>query len=65
MWTAIGVFLLALFAAFLIAALLDVWQSTKPENTKLLWTIVLVAAPFIGLLLYAGHLVQERKARRQ
>jgi len=48
------IFLLGLL--FMVACIMTVvrlWQRTDIEdNTKLLWTIFIVIAPFLGLLLY-------------
>jgi hypothetical protein len=57
----IGVYILAFVAAFTLAAIVDVWQSPKPQDTKLLWTLVLVLVPGIGLALYAATLIQDRR----
>lgn len=57
-------FLVALIAAFTIAAIVDVWQSAQTEESKLLWTIVLVTAPIVGVVLYGAKWVKERSRRR-
>ena len=36
----------------MIYALLDVFKSNKPQNTKLLWIIVILIAPVLGSVIY-------------
>ncbi len=47
-------FLIALlFLAAAIITVINLWQRTDVEdNTKLLWTTLIVVAPFIGMLRY-------------
>jgi Phospholipase_D-nuclease N-terminal len=47
-------FLIALlFLAAAIITVIKLWQRTDVEdNTKLLWTILIVVAPFVGMLCY-------------
>lgn len=35
-----------------IAALLDIFRSSLPLNTKLLWLVVILVAPILGSLIY-------------
>lgn len=35
-----------------VAALLDLFKSVLPTNTKLLWLIIILVAPIFGSLLY-------------
>lgn len=64
MLVAIAWFIFALIAAFTFAALIDVWQSSKSDELKLLWTIALVAVPVLGLGLYVSQMVRQRSSRR-
>ena len=44
----IGVIWLILF----VVALMDLFKSSLPTNTKLLWLIVILIAPVLGSLIY-------------
>ncbi len=46
------ILLLALPLVFLIAGLFSCIGSNKADNTKLLWVIVMILAPFLGPLLW-------------
>ena len=35
-----------------IVALLEVWKSSRSDSDKILWTVVIVIFPFVGLLAY-------------
>jgi hypothetical protein len=35
-----------------IAALLDIFKSVLPLNTKLLWLVVILVAPILGSIIY-------------
>lgn len=41
-----------LWVALVVWAILKTLQSGEPDTTKLLWTIVLILLPVIGLLLW-------------
>ena len=40
------------YLALIVVALMQVFRSTMPTNTKLLWLIVILIAPFIGSLIW-------------
>jgi len=35
-----------------IVAILDVWKSSKDQAKKILWTLLILLAPLIGLVIY-------------
>lgn len=35
-----------------IVAVLDVWKSNKDQTKKILWTLLILLAPLIGLVIY-------------
>ena len=41
-----------IWAILIIIALMDLFQSPLPTNTKLLWLIVILIAPVLGSLIY-------------
>ena len=41
-----------IWAILIIIALMDLFQSPLPTNTKLLWLIVILIAPVLGCLIY-------------
>ena len=41
-----------IWAILIIVALMDLFQSPLPTNTKLLWLIVILIAPVLGCLIY-------------
>lgn len=51
-WWIIGILAIAAYAALIAVALTQVFNSTMPTNTKLLWLIVILIAPFIGSLIW-------------
>lgn len=51
-WWIIGIVAIAAYFAFIVVALMQVFNSTMPTNTKLLWLIVILVAPFIGSLIW-------------
>jgi len=51
-WWIIGILALAAYAALIVVALTQVFNSTMPTNTKLLWLIVILIAPFLGPLIW-------------
>jgi len=51
-WVIIGLLAFAAYAALIVVALMQVFNSTMPTNTKLLWLIVILIAPFIGSLIW-------------
>jgi len=52
LWSIIGVVAVTAFLALIVTALLQVFRSTMPTNTKLLWLIVILIAPFLGSLIW-------------
>jgi len=51
-WWAFGLLAIAAYLALIVVALMQVFNSTMPTNTKLLWLIVILIAPFIGSLIW-------------
>lgn len=51
-WWTIGILALAAYVTLIAVALTQVFTSTMPTNTKLLWLIVILIAPFIGSLIW-------------
>lgn len=51
-WTIIMILAMIAYLALIVVALMQVFNSTMPTNTKLLWLIVILIAPFIGLLIW-------------
>ena len=49
-----------IWAILIIVALMDLFTSPLPTNTKLLWLIVILIAPVLGCLIY---LVWGRKKK--
>ena len=47
-WWIIGIVAIAAYFTLIVVALMQVFNSTMPTNTKLLWLIVILVAPFIG-----------------
>lgn len=48
-----GLIITFIWMLAVIANLYSIWYKTKLQtNTKITWTILIVAAPFIGLLIY-------------
>ena len=41
-----------IWAILIIIALMDLFKSPLPTNTKLLWLIVILIAPVLGCLIY-------------
>jgi len=52
LWTVIAIVAMVGYFAMIAAALLQIFRSTMPTNTKLLWLIVILIAPFIGPLIW-------------
>ncbi|EAR24970.1 hypothetical protein A20C1_06801 [marine actinobacterium PHSC20C1] len=48
----LGAVAIVAYFALIITALAQVFRSTMPTNTKLLWLIVILIAPFIGSLIW-------------
>lgn len=51
-WWIIGIVAIAAYFTLIVVALMQVFNSTMPTNTKLLWLIVIPVAPFIGSLIW-------------
>ncbi|MEH6781100.1 MAG: PLDc N-terminal domain-containing protein [Rhodoglobus sp.] len=51
-WWIIGIVAIAAYFTLIVVALMQVFNSTMPTNTKLLWLIVILVAPFIGSLIW-------------
>ena len=51
-WTIIMILAMIAYLALIVVALMQVFNSTMPTNTKLLWLIVILIAPFIGSLIW-------------
>ncbi|MGV8852977.1 MAG: PLDc N-terminal domain-containing protein [Rhodoglobus sp.] len=51
-WWIIGILAFAAYVTLIALALTQVFNSTMPTNTKLLWLIVILIAPFIGSLIW-------------
>lgn len=51
-WWIIGILAFAAYAALIVVALTQVFNSTMPTNTKLLWLIVILIAQFLGPLIW-------------
>jgi hypothetical protein len=51
-WWIIGILAFAAYATLIVVALTQVFSSTMPTNTKLLWLIVILIAPFLGALIW-------------
>ena len=52
LWTVIAIVAMIGYFALIVVALSQVFRSTMPANTKLLWLIVILIAPFIGSLIW-------------
>jgi hypothetical protein len=60
-WGIILIFFLYLY--LLITTVMSIMKNDSFEtNTKLLWILILILAPFLGILLY--HLVGKNMARK-
>ncbi|GAA1225258.1 PLDc N-terminal domain-containing protein [Rhodoglobus aureus] len=51
-WGIIPILAVVAYLALIVVALMQVFNSTMPTNTKLLWLIVILIAPFIGSLIW-------------
>ena len=51
-WTIIMIIAMVAYFALIVVALTQVFRSTMPTNTKLLWLIVILIAPFFGPLIW-------------
>jgi hypothetical protein len=51
-WTIIMILAMVAYFTLIALALLQVFRSTMPTNTKLLWLIVILIAPFLGPLIW-------------
>lgn len=51
-WWIIGILAFAAYATLIVVALTQVFSSTMPTNTKLLWLIVILIVPFLGPLIW-------------
>lgn len=51
-WTIIMIIAMVAYFALIVVALTQVFRSTMPTNTKLLWLIVILIAPFLGPLIW-------------
>jgi len=51
-WTIIMILAMVAYFTLIVLALLQVFRSTMPTNTKLLWLIVILIAPFLGPLIW-------------
>ena len=49
------------FFAILIWGLIDVWKSKAPQNTKVLWTLLVIVANPIGAIIW---FIVGRKANK-
>lgn len=52
LWGIIPILAVVAYLALIVVALMQVFNSTMPTNTKLLWLIVILIAPFIGSLIW-------------
>jgi hypothetical protein len=52
LWGILPILAVVAYLALIIMALMQVFNSTMPTNTKLLWLIVILIAPFIGSLIW-------------
>ncbi|MBH0023387.1 PLDc N-terminal domain-containing protein [Salinibacterium sp. SWN248] len=52
LWNVIGIMAIVAYVALIAVALLQIYRSTMPTNTKLLWLIVILVAPFLGPLIW-------------
>ncbi|MGV8857878.1 PLDc N-terminal domain-containing protein [Rhodoglobus sp.] len=52
LWGIIPILAVVAYLALIVIALMQVFNSTMPTNTKLLWLIVILVAPFIGSLIW-------------
>lgn len=52
LWGILPILAVVAYLALIIVALMQVFNSTMPTNTKLLWLIVILIAPFIGSLIW-------------
>lgn len=52
LWGIIPILAVVAYLTLIVVALMQVFNSTMPTNTKLLWLIVILIAPFIGSLIW-------------